>query len=60
MGLLEILIIVIVLLLFFGPNKPKAIFKSFGDAIRGFKNGLNDREVEYRNITDSKDENKDS
>lgn len=60
-GLMEILIVVIVVLLFFGPNKPAAIVKSFGQAIRGFKNALNDRDVEYRNISNKKkDEDKHS
>lgn len=59
LGLMEILIVVIVLLLFFGPNKPAAIVKSFSQAIRGFKNAMNERDVDYRNLSEkNKDESK--
>ena len=52
LGLMEILIVVIVLLLFFGPNKPGAVVKSFSLAFKSFKNAINEREVEYRNLSE--------
>lgn len=58
-GLMEILIVVIVLLLFFGPNKPAVIAKSFKEGVRNYKNSRHAREVEYRDIS-NKNENKKS
>jgi len=59
LGLMEILIVVIVLLLFFGPNKPAAVVKSFSRAFQSFKNAMNERDVEYRNLSENeKDESK--
>lgn len=47
----QILIVVgLFVLLFYGPKKIPGIGKSMGEAIRGFKKGLNEDEVD---ITDS-------
>jgi len=46
----QIAIVVGVVLIFFGPKKLPGLGKSMGEAIRGFKKGLNTDEVD---ITDS-------
>lgn len=42
LGLGEILVILALALLFFGPSKLPQLGASLGQAIRGFKRGLND------------------
>ena len=42
LGALEILVIVIVGLIVFGPSKLPEFGKSLGEAIRGFKKAIND------------------
>jgi sec-independent protein translocase protein TatA len=44
LGLPEILLIVTVALLFFGPSRLPGLGKSIGEAIRGFKKGMTDNE----------------
>lgn len=46
----QILIIVLVVLLFFGPSRLPGLGKSIGEAIRGFKQGLDTNEID---VTDS-------
>jgi TatA/E family protein of Tat protein translocase len=50
------LIILAILLIFFGPSKLPQLGQSLGKAIRGFKDGL--KEVESDPTADSKTENK--
>jgi len=40
LGLPEIILILVVALLFFGPSRLPSLGKSVGEAIRGFKKGL--------------------
>jgi len=40
------LIILIILVLFFGPSRLPGLGQSLGKALRGFKEGLNDKEPE--------------
>ncbi len=42
LGLPEILVILVLALLLFGPSKLPGLGKSMGEAIRGFKKGLKD------------------
>jgi sec-independent protein translocase protein TatA len=42
----QILIILLVVLLFFGPQRLPGLGKSIGEAIRGFKKGLDDNEID--------------
>lgn len=42
LGVPEILLILVVALLFFGPSRLPSLGKSLGEAIRGFKKGLNE------------------
>ncbi|HEY2027641.1 MAG TPA: twin-arginine translocase TatA/TatE family subunit [Myxococcales bacterium] len=46
LGFGEILVILALALLFFGPSKLPQLGSSLGQAIRGFKRGLNDAEHE--------------
>ena len=41
LGVPEIILILVVALLFFGPSRLPSLGKSVGEAIRGFKKGLN-------------------
>ncbi|RYZ75209.1 MAG: twin-arginine translocase TatA/TatE family subunit [Proteobacteria bacterium] len=42
LGAFEIVVIVVIALVFFGPSKLPGLGKSVGEAIRGFKKGMND------------------
>ncbi len=44
LGLPELAIILLVVLLFFGPSRLPGLGKSIGSAIRGFKKGIHDGE----------------
>lgn len=46
----QIVIVLVVVLLLFGPKRIPGVGKSLGEAIRGFKKGLNDDEID---VTDS-------
>lgn len=47
----HLIIVLVIVLLFFGPSRLGELGKSFGQAIRGFKKGLNeDSEID---VTDS-------
>lgn len=51
-GVTEILIILAIVLIFFGPKRLPQLGKSIGEAIKGFKSGLNAGD-ESRDVTDS-------
>jgi len=40
LGLPEIMVVLIIALVFFGPSKLPSLGKSLGEAIRGFKKGI--------------------
>jgi sec-independent protein translocase protein TatA len=42
LGLPHLILILVILLIFFGPSRLPGLGKSFGEAIRGFKKGLNE------------------
>jgi sec-independent protein translocase protein TatA len=42
LGLPEMIIVLVIALVFFGPSKLPSIGKSLGEAIRGFKKGVAD------------------
>jgi TatA/E family protein of Tat protein translocase len=46
LGLPHLILILAVLLLFFGPSRLPGLGKGFGDAIRGFKKAMNDDEID--------------
>lgn len=47
-SLTHILIVLIIVLLFFGPSKLPQLGQSIGKAIRGFKDGLNEIDAEAK------------
>lgn len=49
-GAFEILAVAVIALLFFGPSKLPQLGKSVGEAIRGFKKGLNDVQGELKDV----------
>ena len=55
LSLTHMLILAIILLLFFGPNKLSDVAKSIGKGVRGFKDGLNEIDVEAKDIAHSQD-----
>lgn len=48
LGLPELLVIAAVALLFFGPSRLPGLGKSIGEAIRGFKKGMNEEGEQER------------
>ncbi len=48
----HLLLLVVILLLFFGPSKLPQLGQSIGKAIRGFKEGLSEMDGEARDISD--------
>jgi TatA/E family protein of Tat protein translocase len=48
----HILILIVLGLIFFGPNRLPSLGKSLGKAIRGFKQGLNEIDVDADDIQD--------
>lgn len=49
-GPFQALIIIAIILIFFGPSRLPGLGKSLGEAIRGFKKGINGDEID---VTDS-------
>lgn len=50
LSLPHLFILVLILLLFFGPSKLPALGQSLGKAIRGFKEGLNEMDVQAKDV----------
>lgn len=50
LSLPHLLILVMILLLFFGPSRLPALGQSVGKAIRGFKEGLNEINVDSKDV----------
>jgi sec-independent protein translocase protein TatA len=48
LGMPEILVLIVLALLLFGPSKLPALGKSMGEAIRGFKKGMKETEDEFQ------------
>jgi sec-independent protein translocase protein TatA len=46
LGIPEVMIVLVIALLFFGPSKLPSLGKSIGEAIRGFKKGIADGPAE--------------
>lgn len=55
LGLPEIILILVVALLFFGPSRLPSLGKSVGEAIRGFKKGISDPQGEDQKRLNSSD-----
>lgn len=52
----QVLIVVGIILLLFGPKRIPGLGKSMGEAIRGFKKGLGDDELDVTHSAREKDE----
>lgn len=46
----HLLILVLILLIFFGPSRLPQLGQSIGKAIKGFKDGLNEIDAEVKNV----------
>jgi sec-independent protein translocase protein TatA len=53
-GLPEMIIVLVIALVFFGPSKLPSIGKSLGEAIRGFKKGVADGVSEEKSKIEAK------
>jgi sec-independent protein translocase protein TatA len=50
LGLPHIIILLVILLIFFGPSRLPALGQSIGKAIKGFKEGLNEIDAESKDV----------
>lgn len=58
LGMWEIILIVLVILLFFGAKRIPDLMKSLGKGVKSFKAGLNDLEKDINSDTETKEEEK--
>jgi sec-independent protein translocase protein TatA len=56
----HLVIVLVIVLLLFGPNRLPTLGKSIGEAIRGFKKGLNDEEIDVTATATHKEQIRDS
>lgn len=59
-GIPHILILLVILLIFFGPSRLPALGQSIGKAIKGFKDGLNEIDAEAKDVGPQKQINPNS
>lgn len=55
-SLTHLLLLAVIFLIFFGPSRLPQLGQSLGKAIRGFKQGLNEIDVDAKDIHDNKNE----
>lgn len=55
-SLIHWLVVILILMLFFGPSKIEGLGKSLGRAIRGFKDGVNEIDAQAKEVTESTDQ----
>mgnify|MGYP003508227241 FL=1 len=58
LGMWEIILIVLIILLFFGAKRIPDLMKSLGKGVKSFKAGLNDLEKDINSDTETKEEKK--
>jgi sec-independent protein translocase protein TatA len=58
LGMWEIILIVLVILPFFGAKRIPDLMKSLGKGVKSFKAGLNDLEKDINSDTETKEEKK--
>ena len=58
LGMWEIILIVLVILLFFGAKRIPDLMKSLGKGVKSFKAGLNDLEKDINSNTETKEDKK--
>jgi sec-independent protein translocase protein TatA len=54
LGLPELMVVLVIALVVFGPSKLPSLGKSLGEAIRGFKKGLEDGSTEEKKKIETK------
>ena len=54
LGLPEMMVVLVIALVVFGPSKLPSLGKSLGEAIRGFKKGLEDDSAEEKKKIETK------
>ncbi len=54
LGLPEMMVVLVIALVVFGPSKLPSLGKSLGEAIRGFKKGLEDDSTEEKKKIETK------
>jgi sec-independent protein translocase protein TatA len=54
LGLPELMVVLVISLVVFGPSKLPSLGKSLGEAIRGFKKGLEDDSTEEKKKIETK------
>lgn len=50
LGIPELIVVLVIALIFFGPAKLPSLGKSIGEAIKGFKKGLNNEDSDGKKI----------
>ena len=50
-GLPHLLILLVIILVFFGPSRLPTLGQSIGKAIKGFKDGLNEIDLEAKDVS---------
>lgn len=50
-GPMHMILLIVIILIFFGPSRLPGLGKSLGEAIRGFKKGLDNNEIDVTNST---------
>ncbi|MBO7248247.1 MAG: twin-arginine translocase TatA/TatE family subunit [Bacteroidaceae bacterium] len=58
LGMWEIILIVLVILLFFGAKRIPDLMRSLGKGVKSFKAGLNDLEKDINSETETKEDKK--
>lgn len=54
LGLPEVMVVLVIALVLFGPSKLPSLGKSLGEAIKGFKKGLEQEPVEEKKKVEEK------
>lgn len=54
LGLPELIVVLVIALIFFGPSKLPSVGKSIGEAIRGFKKGVSEEPSETKEKIETK------
>jgi sec-independent protein translocase protein TatA len=55
LGATELIILLVIVLVFFGPSKLPGLGKSIGEAIRGFKKGMSDTDEKPAQVVREED-----
>ncbi len=53
MGMTEIILLLVIVLLLFGPSRLPSLGKAVGETIKGFKKGLNEEDTKQAQLSSS-------